>query len=82
MITTKKQIIDLVSKKLDITNAESENYLNTLLETIGEELKTKDKVQFIGFGTFFAENKDPKKGRNPKTGADIIIPARRAVRLK
>lgn len=45
-------------------------------------MKTNDKIQFTGFGAFIAENKPATKGRNPKTGVEITIPARRSVRFK
>lgn len=79
---TKKDITAKLAEKLDITKTEAEKYITDFLEIITEELKTNDKIQFTGFGAFIAENKPATKGRNPKTGVEITIPARRSVRFK
>jgi DNA-binding protein HU-beta len=79
---TKKDITAKLSEKSNITKTEAEKHIENLLEIITETLKTEDKIQFIGFGAFIAENKPATKGRNPKTGAEITIPARRTVRFK
>jgi DNA-binding protein HU-beta len=46
---------------------------------ITENLKSDDKIQFTGFGSFNAKNVPARKGRNPSTGAEIQIAARRQV---
>ena len=79
---TKKEIDIKLAKKSDITKAEAEKYITNFLEVIIEELKTNDKIQLTGFGAFIAQNKPATKGRNPKTGVEITIPARRSVRFK
>jgi DNA-binding protein HU-beta len=79
---TKKDIIAKLAEKSNITKTEAEKHIENLLEVITETLKTEEKIQFTGFGAFIAENKPATKGRNPKTGAEITIPARRSVRFK
>ena len=79
---TKKDITAKLAEKLDITKTEAETYITDFLEIIAGELRTNDKIQFTGFGAFIAENKPATKGRNPKTGVEITIPARRSVRFK
>ncbi|MDB2550723.1 HU family DNA-binding protein [Rickettsiales bacterium] len=79
---TKKDIIEQLAIKLEISKAEANKNINILLDLISETLKTNDKVQFTGFGSFIAQDKPATKGRNPKTGLEITIPARRVVRFK
>jgi len=79
---TKKEIAIKLAEKSNITKAEAEKYITNFLEVITEELKTNDKIQLTGFGAFIAQNKPTTKGRNPKTGVEITIPARRSVRFK
>ena len=52
------------------------NFLSSLTETIGDELKKKKKVTLMGFGTFAVSHRKEKMGVNPKTGAKIKIKAK------
>jgi DNA-binding protein HU-beta len=81
-IVTKAQIASALAEKTGTSKTDATNTLNTLLDTISESLKTNDKVQFTGFGSFIAEDKPATTGRNPKTGESIQIAARRSVRFK
>ena len=79
---TKKQITEKLALKSDISKAHAEIQINNLLEVITEELETEDKIQLMGFGAFIAENKPATKGRNPKTGVEVAVPAKRAIKFK
>jgi DNA-binding protein HU-beta len=81
-IVTKAQIAAALAEKTGTSKTDATNTLNTILDTISESLKTNDKVQFTGFGSFIAEDKPATTGRNPKTGESIQIAARRSVRFK
>jgi DNA-binding protein HU-beta len=59
------------------TKKEAEAALNTILETITKALKKGNKVTLIGFGTFGVTKRAARKGRNPQTGKEMKIAARK-----
>ena len=75
----KSDIIKQVAEKTGATIKDAENTINNFLSTVQENLKGNDKIQFTGFGSFNAKNVPARKGRNPATGAEIEISARRQV---
>ena len=81
-IVTKANIAAELAEKTGTSKTEAANNLNAVLDIIADNLKSNDKVQFTGFGSFIAEDKAETTGRNPKTGESIKIPARRSVRFK
>jgi len=78
MSVTKKELITLVSKKANLTNKAAKESVKVFLNSIRDSLKRGEKVVISGFGTFSLRNRQPRKGRNPKTGETITIPARKA----
>ena len=59
------------------TKKEAEATVNTILETITKALKKGNKVTLIGFGTFSVTKRAARKGRNPQTGKEMKIAARK-----
>lgn len=78
MSVTKKELIELVAKKGNLTNKASKEAIKVFLNAIRDALKRDEKVVITGFGTFSLRSRKARKGRNPKTGATITIPARKA----
>ena len=78
MSVTKKELTELVAKKANLTNKASKEAIKVFLNGIRDSLKRGEKVVLTGFGTFSLRNRKQRKGRNPKTGAAITIPARKA----
>lgn len=72
---TKAELISAVAKKTDLTKAESARAIDAIVESITEALKKNNKVSLVGFGTFSVVQRKARKGRNPKTGKEIKIPA-------
>lgn len=70
----KVELITAVAEKSGLKKKDAELAVNSLLETIEEALKSGDKVQLIGFGTFETRTRSARSGRNPKTGEEITIP--------
>jgi len=70
---------DLITElaKVAGTKKEAEAGLNTILETITKALKKGNKVTLIGFGTFSVTKRAARKGRNPQTGKEIKIAAKK-----
>jgi len=75
---TKKDLIDIVSKKANLTNKASREAVQVFLNTIRDSLKRGEKVVITGFGTFSIRKRASRPGRNPKTGEKITLPARKA----
>ena len=73
----KAELIALVAEKTNLTKKATEEVVNTLFDTISETLETGEKVVISGFGTFEIRSRVARTGRNPRTGADIDIPAQK-----
>lgn len=71
----KAQLIESIAEACQLTKADTENVLNTCLETIKKAVKKGDDVTLIGFGTFTKSKRKARTGRNPQTGKEIKIPA-------
>lgn len=78
MSVTKKELIELVAKKGNLTNKASKEAIKVFLNGIRDALKRNEKVILTGFGTFSLRARKARKGRNPKTGETITIAARNA----
>ncbi len=75
---TKKDLIELVAKKANLTNKASRDSVQAFLNGVRDSLKRGEKVVITGFGTFSIRKRAQRPGRNPKTGEKIIISARKA----
>ena len=78
---TKPQLIDAVASASDLPRAEVETVVETLLGEIGKVLRSGERVELRGFGSFVVKDKK-RQGRNPKTGETIQIAARKAATFK
>ncbi|MCX7771270.1 MAG: HU family DNA-binding protein, partial [Proteobacteria bacterium] len=72
---TKADLIGKVASKAELTKAEAAKALDATIEAIKEALKKGEKVTLVGFGSFYVTKRKARKGRNPKTGKEIKIPA-------
>jgi len=75
---TKKDLIEVVAKKANLTNKAARDSVQVTLNTIRDSLKRGEKVVITGFGTFSIRKRAARTGRNPKTGAKMTIAARKA----
>ena len=71
----KKELIDVAAKEAELSKKDVEKALTALTTAIVEEVAKKGKVQLIGFGTFEARQRASRKGKNPRTKKEIVIPA-------
>jgi DNA-binding protein HU-beta len=78
---TKADLVAKIAGKASITKAGSERVLNTFLEAVQAVLVKEGKLTLTGFGTFSVEARKERKGRNPRTGAAIKIPASKVVKF-
>ena len=82
MALTKKDIVDQIQEQLGFPKNHSIDITESLLELIKGSLEAGEDVLVSGFGKFCVKNKAERKGRNPATGEDAILPARRVVTFK
>ncbi|HSX40201.1 MAG TPA: HU family DNA-binding protein [Candidatus Saccharimonadales bacterium] len=75
---TKKDLIEVVAKKANLTNKAARDSVQAMLNAIRDSLKRGEKVVITGFGTFSIRKRVERVGRNPKTGEKITIAARKA----
>jgi len=78
----KTELIAKVAEETNLPKAKVTAVLDSIIGSIGDSLKAGDKVSFVGFGTFELSERGARKGRNPQTGAEITIKARKVVRFK
>ena len=80
---TKKEFVEVYAAKGNFeTKAEAERKLNILLDLFEETLVKGDDVNFIGWGKFEVKDTPARVGRNPKTGVEVEIPAKKVVKFK
>ena len=72
---TKAELIDKIAQSADVPKAEAGRVLDAALDAVKGALKKGQKITLVGFGTFSVSKRKARKGRNPKTGAAIKIPA-------
>ena len=79
---TKKDFIEKYAEKTGVSKKAAGEYVDAFLEILEESLVKKAGAQFVGFGTFETKTTKERKGRNPKTGEEITIPAKKVVSFK
>ena len=82
MTCTKTTIIEKISDKNNQTPSQAKDSLETLLEIMKSTLASGEDVMISGFGKFQANEKAPRKGRNPATGEDMMLKGRKTVTFK
>lgn len=82
MALTKHGIVEKWQAELGFTMKQAIETVETFLELIKSSLESGDDVLVSGFGKFCVKEKNERKGRNPATGEDAILPARRVVTFK
>ena len=75
---TKAEIVAKVAKEIKISKKAAGNALAVVTDSIAQSIRKGEKVTFVGFGTFSVVQRKARKGRNPRTGKEIKIAARKA----
>jgi DNA-binding protein HU-beta len=78
----KSELIAAMAAENDLTKVDNEKALNAFIESVKEEIKKESKVALIGFGTFSVSERKARTGRNPQTGKEIKIAAKKVVKFK
>lgn len=82
MTLTKSNITDSIYTNTDLSKTNSIQLFETTLEIIKSTLESGEDVLISGFGKFEVKDKNQRKGRNPATGSDLILGARRVVTFR
>lgn len=82
MALTKAELAEVLFEKQGISKQEAKTLVEDFFEEIRSALESGEQVKLSGFGNFELRNKGQRPGRNPKTGEDIPIKARRVVSFK
>ena len=78
----KAQLIDAMASTAGLTKADAKKALDAFVTATTDALKTGDRVALIGFGSFSVSERSARTGRNPQTGKEITIPAKKVVKFK
>ena len=79
---TKTELVDIICQKADLPNkVKTEEALDEIIELVRKALCAGQDVTFTGFGSFKVVKRAARKGRNPRTGEEIEIPAGNAIRF-
>jgi integration host factor subunit alpha len=79
---TKADIIESIYEKVGLSKEESSRIVELVLETLKDTLENGEKVKISGFGNFVVRAKRSRRGRNPQTGDEIQITARKVLTFK
>ena len=79
---TKADLVEEVSRVTELTRKDSEVIVDTLFDSVIKALKTGDKLEVRGFGSFRVRQRNARVGRNPKTGEKVEVPAKRVPYFK
>ena len=74
---TKADLVERVTNLGDLTRRDGEVIVDTLFEAVIGALKSGDKIEIRGFGSFRTRQRNARTGRNPKTGSKVDVPAKR-----
>lgn len=78
----KGQLIERMAQSAGISKNAAERALNGFMDAVMEAMESGDKVVMVGFGTFSVSERKARTGRNPQTGKEIQIPAKKVVKFK
>ena len=74
---TKAELVERVSGQINLTKKQTEVVVNTVFQSITDSLSEGKKVELRGFGSFRVRARSARVGRNPKSGAQVDVPAKR-----
>lgn len=78
----KAQLVDVIAEKSGLSKADSKKALDAFISSSTSALKGGDKISLVGFGSFSISQRTARTGRNPQTGKEIEIPAKKVVKFK
>jgi DNA-binding protein HU-beta len=79
---TKQELVSKMAEDAGVSKKAAEDALNSFIDSVKGALGKGDSVSLVGFGTFGVSHRNARTGRNPQTGAEIKIPARKVPTFK
>ena len=79
---TKAELVEDVARAAELTKKDAERLVEIVFESIIESLNQGEKIELRGFGSFRVRERGARRGRNPKTGDPVSIPAKRVPYFK
>src|SRR5258708_35423978 len=79
---TKADLVEEVTQLGDLTRRDGEMIVDTIFDSVIHALRSGDKIEIRGFGSFRIRQRKPRTGRNPKPGAKVDVPAKRVPYFK
>ncbi len=78
----KAELIDAMAAGAGLSKADAKKALDAFVSATTDALKKGERVALVGFGSFSVSTRSARKGRNPQTGKEINIPAKKVVKFK
>ncbi len=82
MSLTKSKLIDIIAERADVSRKRAEKVVNTVFGSMSESLVEGRRIEMRGFGSFTVKEYPAYVGRNPRTGKQVPVPAKRAIKFK
>jgi nucleoid DNA-binding protein len=79
---TKAEVVAALARRTGMPRKDAAEAVGLFLDAVREALERGEKVSLVGFGTFYVKEKNPRQGRNPRTGSRIQIPRKRVATFK
>lgn len=79
---TKSQLIEAVSDRIDVPRKRAEDVVNAVFDAMKDALLEDERIEVRGFGSFTIREYKAKKGRNPRTGAQVQVDEKKSVHFK
>lgn len=76
-VMTKAELVEEVSRTVQLTKKQAEMIVNVVFDSIVESLRSGEKIELRGFGSFRLRSRKSRTGRNPKTGARVEVPSKK-----
>ncbi len=78
----KAELIEAMANESGLTKADAKKALDAFIKSTSGALAKGDRVALVGFGSFSVNMREARKGRNPQTGAEITIAAKKVIKFK
>ena len=79
---TKKEIVKEISEKLNLTQLKTKDVVQMTFDAVIDALAKHGRIELRNFGVFEVKRREPRKARNPRTGAEVYVPAKNVVTFK
>ena len=81
-MSNKSDIINAIAAETKLSKTDAQRALESFINNVTKSLKKGERVSFVGFGSFSVVKRSARVGRNPRTGKEIKIPAKKVAKFK